>query len=765
MGDYFVGALHARDRVRYGQTQGPDTGKGTNKGPEAESDIAGKNYEAYVRAKENGHDDWVKIARKCDNYFVGEQWEQDITDQLDQEGRPHVTVNQVLSTVNAILSEHVRTRQEITFSPSGKGASEPVALALSKVVHQVQNNNKSRWVEQQVVADGIIEDRGYFDMRIDFSDNIMGEVREIALDPRDVLLDPGAKEYDPSTWTEVTRTRWMTPDQVAVFYGEEKAEMLRSRSMAQRLSSDSIEWDTGTRTFGDDEEHFSFTYQDEDLRAVKRVRIIERQYKKYTRCKYFVDPLEGDMRKVPTGWDEVRAASFALTYGLEILEKPELRIRWTTSADDVLLYDDWSLYNRFTIIPFFPYFRRGKPTGLVRHLLSPQDMLNKITSQELHVVNTTANSGWIFESGSLVNMDADDLEQVGAKTGLVLEFKRGSTPPEKIQPNTVPTGLDNIATKAMIYFRNVSGIPETMVGQQSREISGVAIDNMNASGAGSLEIVWDNLAKTRQYRADFMLELIQQWYTERRVMQITTMNIDGGQDAEELVVNDDSGDGDILNNLALGEYTVTVSSQKSRDSTMDTEFAQIMQMREAGIAIPDWAAVRVSRLEDKEEIVEVMKKIQGMAEPTPEEVEFQLKQQDLALRMQEATLMDLISASRLKDAQATQAMAKADAEGQALMAEMQKEGARMRTELERMRTELQSTREELAVRLQVAREKNETTRFNTMASGMQKRLDTLMKRQTDLAQIAAKARADEKKAQNDAIKARAAARKPAAKKK
>lgn len=745
MGDIFIGALYARDRVRYGQVKGPDTGAAPSKGPALEIDVANRNYDAYSRAKENGHDDWVKIAQKCDAYFVGEQWEQDIADQLDQEGRPHVTINQVLSTVNAILSEHVRTRQEITFVPRSGGATELVATALAKVIKQIQYNNESKWVEQQVVADGIIEDRGYFDIRIDFSDNIFGEVREVALDPRDVLLDPGAKEYDPSTWSEVIRTRWLTPDQIAVFYGEEKAEQLRTRAVSQRLSADSIEWDTGTRTFGDDEE-YSYVYQDEDLRAIKRVRIIERQHKQFTRCKYFVDPVEGDMVRVPTGWDEVKMASHALMFGLEIIEKPELRIRWTTSADDVLLYDDWSLYNRFTIIPFFPYFRRGKPTGLVRHLLSPQDMLNKITSQELHVVNTTANSGWIFESGSLVNMDADDLEQIGAKTGLVLEFKRGATPPEKIQPNQIPSGLDNIATKAQIYFRNVSGIPETMVGQQSREISGVAINQMNSAGAGSLDIVWDNLAKTRQWRAEFMLELIQQWYTERRVLQITSLDEDGNEQSEELIVNDDeSPEGELVNNLSLGEYSVIVTSQKNRDATMDAEFAQMIEMRDIGVAIPDWAVVQASRLEDKEEIVEVMKKIQGMSEPTPEEVEFQLRQQALALQMQEATLMDLIASSRLKEAQAAQAMAKADAEGQALLAEMQKEGVRMRTELERMAAELQGHREELQVRLQVAREKNETERFRVMADGMQKRLSTLSKRQTDLAGIAAKARAERNK--------------------
>ena len=101
-----------------------------------------------------------------------------------------------------------------------------------------------------------------------------------------------------------------------------------------------------------------------------------------------------------------------------------------------MLHDDWSPYEHFTLVPYFPYWRRGKPFGMVRNLISPQEQLNKISSQELHIVNTTANSGWIVESGSLTGMNADDLEEHGAETGLVLEFNRGSTPPGKIPPNS-----------------------------------------------------------------------------------------------------------------------------------------------------------------------------------------------------------------------------------------------------------------------------------------------------------------------------------------
>ena len=53
----------------------------------------------------------------------------------------------------------------------------------------------------------------------------------------------------------------------------------------------------------------------------------------------------------------------------------------------------------------------------------------------------------------LTGMTADDLEEHGAETGLVLEYNRGSTPC-KIPPNQIPTGLDRLGQKAVEHKTN-----------------------------------------------------------------------------------------------------------------------------------------------------------------------------------------------------------------------------------------------------------------------------------------------------------------------
>ena len=60
-------------------------------------------------------------------------------------------------------------------------------------------------------------------------------------------------------------------------------------------------------------------------------------------------------------------------------------------------------------------------------------------------------------------MTADDLEEHGAETGLVLEYNRGSSPPAKIPPNQIPTGLDRLGQKAAVNIKTISGISDCYV--------------------------------------------------------------------------------------------------------------------------------------------------------------------------------------------------------------------------------------------------------------------------------------------------------------
>jgi hypothetical protein len=720
----------------------------------AEKAAVDANWEAYARARDHGHLEFVREAAKHERYYVGDQWDPADISKLESEGRPHQTVNMVLSTVNAILGQHITNRQDIVFRPRGGGASEDVATALQSVIQQIQDNNTSKWVEQQVFMDGVIEDRGFFDIRIDFSDNIYGEVRETALSPRDVLLPPTGAEYDPRTWPEIIVTRWLTVDEIQEMYGKAKADEVRKIARRDSFGVDSVDYDR--QTFAGDTSTFGTVPVPEDKDendAIQKVRVLERQHRKLHRRRHFVDLINGDTRPVPDDWEEQKVSEFAASYGLTVIDKVERRVRWTVTADQVLLYDDWSLYDDFTVVPFFPYFRRGKPFGVVRNLLSPQDTLNKVTSQELHVVNTTANSGWIFQSGSLVDMDRSDLERDGAKTGFVFEYQKGFDPPVKIQPNQVPTGLAQVSQKAEFHFRTISGVPEGMMGIVTRETSGDALQQQNANGLAQLEIVFDNLAKTRHIRARTMLGLIQRFYTEERVLHVTKYDELGDEYTEEVAINQRNSAGELINDLTLGEYSVVISSQQTSDVVQDAVFEQMMAMRDRGIPIPSYLVVKNSRMPMRERIAEIVKSLEGLADPSEEELQMQAQQQALQMQAIEANVRMMMAKAMEHEARAMLAAAQAGAAEQAPMLEMQKIGAQLRQDMEKFAGDMEKSRSEMQTRLRISAEKNQKDMFVAQVGSMTKRVEAAGNERQLKAQLESQERQAEMKAKAAAKKA------------
>ena len=271
---------------------------------------------------------------------------------------------------------------------------------------------------------------------------------------------------------------------------------------------------------------------------------------------------------------------------------------------------------------------------MVRNLLSPQEQLNKIASQELHIVNTTANSGWMVESGSLVGLSADDLEEHGAETGLVLEYNRGSTPPVKIQPNSIPTGLDRISQKAAANIKAISGINDSMLGSDSAEVSGIAIRAKQNRGVIMIQVPLDNLRKARQYLAESILHCIQRFYTEERVIQVTNED-DPLKPREEMVINQPTPEGRIINDLTLGEYDVIISTAPARDSFDEVQFAEALNLRQVGVSIPDDAIIEYSHLARKGELAKRIRMLTGV-EQSPEQQEMAAAQQQLRRRHADA---------------------------------------------------------------------------------------------------------------------------------
>jgi len=556
------------------------------------------NYDRYAYCRDNGHTAFVAKANLCERFYQGLQWDEKIRRRLEAAGKPVLTINQVLATLNFVMGEQINNRADITFAPFDDGIPE-TASALAKTYLQIANANRLHWKESEMFDDGVITSRGFLDVRMKFDRQMRGEVDVAVLNPKNVVIDSDADKYDPDEWKEVFITKWMTPEKIEAVYGSGKAKLLKGKDESSfDLGYDSLD------EFREDFSGDSRNYQGDRPKDKKRFRVIERQYRKSRLTDHFVDPVTGDTRVVPQSWSKSRVKRTQAMMGWRIRQIRKQQIRWRVTADSVVLFDDWSPYQHFTVVPYFPFFRRGTTMGVAEHLVSVQEMINKVGSQEIHVVNSSANGGWKIKRGALHNMDPDELEQRGAETGLVLELT-DTGDAEKITPNQIPTGLDRLTYKLEEYVKSISNVTDSMRGFDREDVAARAIKEKRAAGSTSLVKPLDNLTRTRYLLARNILCLIQQYYTEERVLKITGDR--PGSKTEEIPINQMTPEGVIVNDLTIGTYDVVVSSTRVRDSYNDTQFEEAKALRDMGLPIPDEVLIESSNLERKNEIVEQMR--------------------------------------------------------------------------------------------------------------------------------------------------------------
>lgn len=595
-----------------------DAGGQNALGIDPNTDVARQNWLRYEYVRGRGHTQYCETARRNENYYLGDglQWDPEVRAQLEAEGRPAVEINEIMGAVNAACGYQIANRMDVTCAPKGEGADDLTAKALNLTFKSELDRVKFRWIESQVFQDGQIEQRGYFDLRIATTQNMQGEIALCALDPMDVIPDPDAKSYDPDDWQDVIVTRWLTADDIEMFWGKPARDKIEAYNPEGEQDFGDGETDGTERSrFGDN--RTASTYDAQLLDAgIRRFRVIDRQHHRYDWSTVAIYPT-GDVVKIEDAnsldMQKLKAQNVMLT------RRRTKRVRWTVTCCDAVLSDDWSPYRHFTVIPYFPIFRRGRTRGMVDNAISPQNVINKGTSQTLHIINSTANSGWTVEEDSLSNMDTKGLEEQGSSTGLVVEYKKGAQKPDKIRANEIPSGLVQLVETAKANFKSVTGVNESMLGAGSQDMSGVAIQSRQFAAQQQLAMPLDNLSHTRHMMAMRMLEMFQDYYTDAREFRITEMDQVGELRQKSVTINEVQADGTVLHDFTLGKYDIVVTDQPMQITFDNSQFEQIKSMRkDMGVRIPDPLVVRYSNLADKGEVIRAIEEQPAQTDPLAE---------------------------------------------------------------------------------------------------------------------------------------------------
>jgi len=246
-------------------------------------------------------------------------------------------------------------------------------------------------------------------------------------------------------------------------------------------------------------------------------------------------------------------------------------------------------------------------------------------------------------------MTIEELEERGAETGLVVELDDPANL-EKITPNQVPTGLDRVGFKADEFIKQISGVSDSARGFDRADVAAKAIQAKQAAGSINLAKPMDNLARTRHLVAKRVLDLVQTFYHEERLLLITGNRLDA--QTQEIKVNQATPEGTFANDLTIGDYSITVTTAPAKTNFQESQFMEALELRKIGVQIPDSVLIQNSSLSNKDEIVQQQQK-------TPEQQQLEQQQMQLDMQMQQIEMEEKKTKAMVNRANAMLALKRA----------------------------------------------------------------------------------------------------------
>lgn len=627
----------------------------------------------YERAKQA--DNRLQMSIDAD-YYDGIQWDPTDADVLKERGQMPLVYNEVAPMVDWMIGTERRTRVDWSVQP--RTEDDVIgADCKTKVLKYVSDINKTPFARSRAFSDAMKSGLGWVDdgARDDPTKDIIYSMYE---DWRRVLHDSSSYDYDLEDARYLFRWRW-TDDDLAMTMFPQRAEVVRRAVVDAGETTETdidADWYLGEQIGLGSGSMYAAGDGVFGEASRRRVKLIECQFKMPAKAKIIAD---GPLRGMFLGEQDIVLLEAASRTRASIVERVVMRTHVAVFTESALLSVAPSVYrhNRFSLTPIWCY-RRSKdrmPYGVVRRVRDIQQDINKRASKALFLLSTNQ----IIADENAV-ADKDEARYEADQADGYIEVKAGKN--FKLQRDTdAATGQIQMMTLGAQTIQKSVGVNNENLGRQTNAESGEAIKARQMQGSVSTTEPFDNLRFAVQSQGEKQVSLVEQFYTEEKVIRLTE---GAGKRVQWLRINQPERQADgsyrILNDLSAAAADFTVSEQDYAGTLRQVMFQSMMDI--AGKLPPELAvrflrmAYEYSDMPNKDAIVEEIRKITGEEDPnkelTPEEaaqLEAQRNAQAEALRIQTETAAEALNKTRaevqkiLAEAQAIRAKVGAGDDG------------------------------------------------------------------------------------------------------
>lgn len=560
--------------------------------------------------------DWRERAKKAYDFYLGDQWDAAVKEQLRLESRPALTFNKIKPIIRN-LSGYQRQNRQDQKVVARKGANTIVAQFLTEVLKYIYDVSLADWQLSQAFVDGIVGGKGWIMADIDYEkDPLNGDIVIRRENPFMIQEDPFSTQYDLSDAKYVFRSYWDDIDNLKLAFPKVKdIALLPGMSMSDRekIGIETDDYVSPSNKGGSFEEIGKYRYKVRDC-----------WYREYEKKRILIDinTLEAEDA---TGKSTEFLQTLVNQYPhLRAIERVIPKLCLTTFVGNIVLQE---VENPFgPAIRDFPFVRycdehlyvhKNIIRGEIDDLIDPQQELNKRRSQALHHLNSSANSGFITEEDALPAGELRKLETMGSKPGIVVIAYPGKKDRiEKIKPNELSQGHIQLEQLSEDDLKKISGVNSDLLGYTPEKAeSGVAMELRRKHGLMTTEQLFDNFEYSQRLLGQKLVDFV------RKTDVFSDEEL--GAIAEERNFKPvDKATGQPIDIMALaksrkvGKYGIVMSTRDSSPTARMFAFQTMMEAMKQGLQIPQDMVVEASDWPFKDELVERIKAAQ-QAQPAP----------------------------------------------------------------------------------------------------------------------------------------------------
>lgn len=528
----------------------------------------------------------------------------DLYGNLPANRRRQFNFNRIKRVINMIDGYQRRNRKSIICTPI-ENADEATADQFTKIFSWI--NQKDNYLEtiSEAFRGCLVTGMNLLQVWVDYrEDPVNGNIRVDNCSYNSFLIDPYFRKHDLSDCNNIWKRQFLTKRQVLALLPDMVDEIIGL---------------TGGYTGTGRDGKFQFVPESYNYSLKNLLTYDEYYYRDFRWQRMLCDTQTGETTEW-SGNDDEALRLFLQTYPqITVIEQEIPTVRLAIVVEGKVMYHGplptGSDY--FPFVPVLAYYNPQSPywpwriQGVVRGLRDAQYLYNRRRVIELDILESQITSGFKYKENALVN--PKDVFLSGQGRGLALKEEAQMSDVEQIQPPQVPPSMIQLSELLAKEVSEISGVNEELLGSAVDDKAGILSMLRQGAGLTTLQILFDQLDGSCKLLGRLFIDLIQKNFTPGKVNKIIH-----GDPAPQFY------------NKLFGRYDATVEEGLNTTTQRQMQFAQLLQLREAGVPVPNEQLLEASTLQNKQQLID------AIARATESQSRMQQMQAESAMREQEA---------------------------------------------------------------------------------------------------------------------------------